>query len=140
MTMCVTVSHNLQYCDEHNLIRVMQDSCQCVDFPEMTDCYVCEGTKVISWKELPFEINIADGNFHMLWNSLGLDPKGKPIDGRILLDALKIYDPDLGIRATEEDGNFIHCGTTPAQIARYMETLTEIANEAIRREQPVIWY
>lgn len=105
--------------------------------------------------EYPHEFLLTDENFRTLWYALGLP--GKPtkkgaIDGRIILDALRGFDESLLVkppqhfRDTSDNGHVDNGGTvvflnvTQQKAARYVAQLTAIAEEAVKREEKVIWF
>jgi hypothetical protein len=87
----------------------------------------------------PFELNVAETNFETLWNVLSLDPTAVSLDPRRILKALKKTTLSLMIRGGVKQGNTVYCGISPAQAARYKVKLTEMCEEAARREEKVIW-
>jgi hypothetical protein len=109
-------------------------------------CLECEGTGQLEIRELPFELNIANGNFCTLWNALGLDsePCGEIPAGEVLL-ALESLEHELLERSeTVQRGRrgcrVIDCGIGPQQAQRYIAALTAIAREADNRIEPIVWY
>lgn len=146
MSITITINDNHNYCQEHDLGQTETYECQCVDLGEMDRCPICSGSGTETFTHYPYDMNIANGNFSMLWNALGLefDWCGN-IDGRQILDILKTFDNALLCRQTnierKENGPVIvACGVDVEGATRYISRLREIAEEAVRREQPICWY
>jgi len=140
MSVTISIEDNCNYCREHNLVQIEEYECSCVQFPREGECFMCHGTGKETFEVYPFDMNLANGNFHMLWNALALpfDYSGC-IDARIVRDALKGFDIALLIRDTIQDGNVINCGVDEERAVRYIARLTEIVDEAERRERKVCW-
>lgn len=165
MTVTITIMCNSEYIDKYRpeLVKVVPEHCQCFD-PSLgpdPDCPMCGGTGVDpiigpESKWYPFEMNIASANFITLWSALGLevdkeDPCGH-CDGRQIIDALERVMPELMVRTNHvevthkvtPDGSAEHINTFTFGIdlikaQRYIKDLREIAEEAIKREEPVYW-
>ena len=148
MSVTFTISGNAEYCRAHGLAGTRTYTCQCVDFPEEgRTCRDCGGTGTVSFEDLPFEVNMANGNARNILAALGItgDLWGS-MDGRQLLRAIDGCDPAWAERAHEESGGpgtgqcrVINCGLSAADVAERLAILREIAAEAARREEPVVW-
>lgn len=146
MSVTISIGGNRDYCIQNNLIQYDEYPCICAWNDNEADpaCPDCKGTGIERFEVLPFELNVANGNFHMLWSALGLecDYCGS-MHPHLIATILRSFDPELLRRAdrVEQDNGpmVVHCGTTPEQVQRYIETLTEIVNEAERREELIIW-
>lgn len=148
MSVTITIADNRQYCTANNLGRTVREEC-CTDHDVLCPC--CHGHGFVEYVELPFELNLANGNFATLAAALGVfdDDNGQveycgAVDGRRLLTALRSLDPALVLRAPAaeyDDGRLrvFHGGLTREQVARYIAELSAIAAEAERREQPIVW-
>lgn len=150
MTVTITILRNGCYCEEHGLVQVDRYPCfACTNLdpacPPDADCPVCEGTGQEAFRSYPFELNVANRNFATLWSALGLDADycGR-MDSRQLQAALRAADAALILRDTVVEtsparATFIDQGISPDQARRYLEALAEIASEAERREEPIVW-
>jgi len=151
MSITIMINDNQKYIDNNSpeLIHTQTFDCQCVDFSEdgkpVSSCFECKGKGTISFTNYPFEMNLANGNFRTLWNSLGLnfDYCGE-IDPRTILKAINRTPVSLVERQTTEDNeegkvHIIHCGIDTEQAGWYFTTLTEICEEAEKREEKVYW-
>ena len=85
-------------------------------------------------------INMSNRNFATLWSALGFEVElmGE-MDARKLRSAVNTMPSSLMIRPSTTDGNFIDCGVSHAQVDRYIETFTQLCDEAERMETPVQW-
>ncbi len=151
MSITITIRYNREYCYENKLIEDIQESCNCVD--EFADqakaeptCPYCYGKGTVSSRKFPFEFNLANGNFVSLWKSLGLtlrDDIWGHIDGRTLLRVLEVPVEKLLSQDSqyegEHGGTLIDFGISRSQAERYMLLLRSLADEASRREEPVVW-
>jgi len=138
MSITITIDNNRPYCLDRDLQTYTTFDCDCEG--ENPDCPYCKGTGRESFEQLPFELNLANANFRTLANALGLDDDDYgETDGRVLLKALQRTPTELVLRETVESGNSYFAGIQGEQASRYFTALTEIANEAIRREEKVIW-
>ena len=151
MSITITIRYNREYCTENELVENIQETCNCAD--ELDDqtkadpnCHYCYGKGTVSSRKFPFEFNLANGNFVSLWKSLGLtlreDVWGH-IDGRTLLGVLevpveKLLTPDSQYDG-DQGGTVIDFGISRSQAERYMQLLRSLADEASRREEPVVW-
>lgn len=101
--------------------------------------------RLFSSRKFPFEFNLANGNFASLWRSLGLtlreDVWGH-IDGRTLLGVLEVPVEKLLSQDSQYDGDqggtVIDFGISRSQAERYLQLLRSLADEASRREEPVV--
>jgi hypothetical protein len=140
MSVTITISDNRAYCQAHGMIERETFDCQCVDFPEITDCQGCQGTGKVTFEHSPFDMNLANTNFAAVWSALGLDAEySGEIDGRTLLARLATITADAFIRDPVRYGNMISSGVILEQAERYASSLTSIATEAARREEKVVW-
>ena len=137
---------------------VSRYSCQRCDYDGKVspDCPECQGAGEVVFKASRWELNMANGNFHTIFSALGLSTEcyGE-IDGRTLAKAIQDYIPGLAEREevrercgalvpSQEDERgagalHIHCGLSGEQVDARLSRLLEIAEEAARREEKVIW-
>jgi hypothetical protein len=133
---------------ENDKDRSVVESYDC-DFCDGKGCkhYHCENGKVI-FRSSKWEINMGNEFFATLMNALGLDSGNEngcgAIDGRALLAALDRFRPELAVRETTEElgakgARFINCGVDLDSIARRTAKMREIAMEATRREEMIVW-
>lgn len=94
-----------------------------------------------------FELNLANGNFATLDAALGAfdGEYCGTVDPRCLLKALQSFDLHLAVRAEQRgyvDGSlrYVCCALPLERVEQYTKVLTEIANEAERREEKVVWF
>ena len=147
MSVTITIENNRDHARENELVELEVYECQCLDLgPDPApDCPTCRGAGVCSVEHLPFELNLANGNFVTFFSALGLavDHAGE-LDGRAVAAALASFSPELAIRGARDekvDGGprVITAGTTDRQVDRYVVELAAIAGEAERREEKVVW-
>ena len=133
---------------ENDKDKSVVESYDC-DFCNGKGCkhYHCENGKVI-FRSSKWEVNMANGNFATLMSALGLssgnDNGCGAIDARTLLEALNRFRPELAVRATTEEtgpggAQMVNCGIGLDYIIRRTEKLREIAMEAARREEMIVW-
>ncbi len=116
--------------------------CQCAwdGSAPRSDCLDCHGKGEVVFTSSRWQINMANGNFHTIFSALGLSTECcGDIDPRTLAKAIKAYIPGLAVRATVQEGNMISCGLDDDQVSRRLDVLLEIAEEAARREERIIW-
>ena len=142
MSVTIFPTNNLKFCEENNLIETKIEDCLCKDAGcAIPNCHYCQGTGEWTEQIYPFELNLANGNFSTLWNSLGLefDYCGEINSGE-LLKAVSSLDSELLLRANFVDGeNFYSFGIDKNQAARYIKKLHEICLEALKRGESVTW-
>jgi hypothetical protein len=146
MSVTITISNNEEYCRQNNLISQRCYDCQRCEFDGHNEnCSECGGKGKVCFDELPFEMNTSNSNFSTLWHSLGLDfDYSGAIDARIVLRALTSSDPALLLRETTEETGDKGCrlfsfGIHEEQADRYRTTLQQIATEAMKREEQIVW-
>lgn len=149
MSVTITIANNHEHCTQNNLVEKQPQECVCF-YPDtyerpQASCHYCGGTGKYLEEFLPFEMNISSDNFRTLWSSLGLDVGdwSGSIDGRTVLRALQCGS-ELCERADRQGGGdgkarWIDLGITAEQAQRYYTRLKEIADEASRREEQIIW-
>ncbi len=140
-----------RYCTENELVENIQETGNCAD--ELDDqtkadpnCPYCYGKGTVNSRRFPYEFTLANGNFASLWRSLGLtlreDVWGH-VDGRTLLRVLEVPVEKLLSQDSqyegEQGGTLIDFGISRSQAERYMLLLRSLADEASRREEPVVW-
>ena len=114
---------------------------------------MCHGSGIdpyIEKYQYPFEMNVANKNFGLIWNSLGLDKDANSIHPLQLLSALASVRPELMER---KDRNYtkvgpngqpigarsFEFGVDAERVQYYIDKLNEIGEEAARREELIIW-
>lgn len=129
MSVTITIANNEAYVRKHHPERILVDV-----YP------ADEQSPEMKFERLPYEMNLANGNFSTVFSALGLDVDYcGHLDGRVLRDALRKTPLELLFRATVVDGNVTYCGIGQEQAAGYFTGLLEIAEEAVRREENVVW-
>lgn len=114
-------------------------------------CYQCDAcmqdpktcTQPSVFKSSRWAMNVAQDKAALIINALGLT-KGEPtpvgsINPNALLKAIERTPIDLLVRPTGVNNNIIHCGIDYDRAADYLTKLREIAREAARREDEVVW-
>ena len=145
MSVTITIKNNRKYCQEKLMVVKTQLPCQCAGYENGMrttgdeNCEECKGEGFTMMDVYPFELNLANANFETLWRVLGLDQTAPMLDPRRILKALKKTSLSKIIKGGVRDGNTIYCGISPEQAARYKVKLTELCEEASRREEKVIW-
>jgi len=128
-----------------------------IRFTNDTDESIVEVFDGEEFRYSKYNMNVANANFHTIWSALGFDtPENGDYCGKMhplkMLTALKSVSPDLMTRSHIGENplkdifidanmpNLIYWGGVDKERAkRYIERLTEIANEALRREEMIVW-
>jgi hypothetical protein len=168
MTITITISGNMEYCDENCPEKVIPADleCQCVigtDTPD-PDCHCCAGTGIDPIMtnapgDYPHEMNVSNANFKLIWNCLGFEANGDSQNalnamvldansstgemyGHELFKAIEAVNPDLFVRSARygPDFNSFEFGIDAERVSWYLTRLKEIASEAMRREEKVVWH
>ena len=141
MSVTIRISDNAKFCRENGLVEQEIYDCQfCQDGNVDPNCPDCLGKGKVVFDHFPFEATLANGNFSSVWQALGLpfDWCGS-IDGRIVQRAIANVNVDAIVRPTKVEGIVTSCGVDAQQARAYLDRLAEIANEAARREENVVW-
>jgi len=144
MSVTITIENNRQYCLANGLADERSYDCDCCD-----GCDCCDDGR-ITYLVFPWDLNIANGNFAPLWRALGFaldanDDWAGHTDGRVLAAALErvtaaqLARPE-SISTGAKGAMFYDVGLSVERIERYLTALRQIANEAERRESPVVWH
>jgi len=145
MSINITIKNNHKHCLEMGMAAKTQVPCQCAGYDNGMrtlgdpDCPECGGDGFYAMDVFPFELNMASTNFENLWKLLGLDVTAVGLDPRRLLKALKITNLDTLVRGVRKYKNEYFGGVSMEQAVRYKVKLTEMAEEASRREEPIVW-
>lgn len=125
MSVSITISGNVQFCDRNGLFREIHD-----DYGIM--------------REYPFDMNLANGNFAALWSAMGMDSMYGDIYPQKLAARVRALKCEDVVR--EESSEFgsggceiINCGLPAEQVSRYIEALSLMCEEAERREEKIVW-
>lgn len=133
---------------------VQEFECNCVwNCPPNPDCPECKGTGKVVFRNSRWEVNLCNANFAAIFAALGLphEEYGE-IDGRALLRAIESYFPGLAVRESRryrsgelmggEEGTgalHIEMGLDEEAVRIRLDKIREIAEEAARREEKVVW-
>jgi hypothetical protein len=145
MSVIITIKGNREYCREKRSVTLTQIPCQCPGYEnglrtaEKSACEHCGGQGYIEQEIFPYELNIANANFETLWSVLNLDPAAALLNPYRILKALRKTTLSLMVRGGVKQGNTSYCGISPEQASRYKVKLTELCEEASRREENIIW-
>jgi hypothetical protein len=162
MSITITINNNETYVDENcPELRIQRDlECQCVmDGKPYHKCPNCEGTGVDPIMsqfpyDYPYEMNVANSNFSTIWSALGLEkPACGEIHPTVLLKSLESVHPALMERADRSRSRqlagspesqdkgcaWFEFGVDAERVKMYIGKLTEIATEAAKREELVVW-
>jgi hypothetical protein len=130
-------------------IHISNDSDQSItesyECCENKHCPFCKGSGTYSYKLSKWQLNMSQVSFETVWSSLGFVPNPSgTIFPHALISALKSFNKELAITSSSVDniglgGRFIGCGITEQRIDRYVEKLNEIALEALKREERILW-
>ncbi len=153
MSVTFTIADNERYCRENFPERIVSVAYECLccdssmDIAPTPGCPHCRGSGICGVETFPYELNVANGNFRTLMAALGMEAESGFGDcqPRELLQAVTATSAGWIVReerveSLPEQAQAIYCGIDQEQAERYLEALAEIAREAERREQPVIWY
>jgi hypothetical protein len=140
----ITVRNNADYCDDNGLTS--WSICQCVctfDGVAEPDCVHCKGSGQLMVAKRPCEMQLSSVRFEHLFRCLGFDPVPGRCDGRILARKLAALKPERletdSIRIVH-GGVSVHTGKVDGSTAvLWHAKLSEIANHAESREEPVVW-
>ena len=137
--MTITIAGNREHTISTGMMQYSKYPC--CDIPA---CPSCQGKGETKYEVLPYELNLANVNFAHLWNTLGLttDEDGGSCDGRVILR--KLAGAPLPVRQGyhkigDQGAESIDPGIDTERAERYYYVLKEIAEEATRREELVIW-
>lgn len=130
MSVTISIENNVPFIDENSpelvTVRTYEDPCS----PDGT----------ASFKDYPFEVNLANGNFFALWQAIGLEADYcGAIEADVLLAALSRFDVNSLVSETVVDGRMVCCGRTIEQVSRYFWNVSLIAHEAKSRGELVTW-
>ena len=153
MSVTITISGNREYFEANGGIPMVEYDCQTCEFegpdPACVECLPYGGKGKVRLEALPFNGNICSSNLYRIWALLGLDPETDgdcygQIDGADLLERLKKADPmrlvQETVEATGSGGcHVVYCGTDEDAARNYIRFLTEMAEEAIRRDKLIWW-
>ena len=129
MSVTITIANNSEYVKKN-----------CPELIKFEEYPADEFYPAAKFEYLPFEMNMANGNFQTVFSALGLNTEYcGSMDGRKLQNAIRSFNPELAIRATNISKNIIEIGIDEDRITYYTESLLEIADEAIKREEMVCW-
>lgn len=150
MSVTISVANNHYYCDRAGLTKIQIMECHCGDCDLGFDqgCDICGGSGEMPIAVYPFELNVANGNWCAIIRELGI---GDPQDlttgecwGCLMQGALSRVTPEALVKNPSIDfgltGTTVYeAGRTLDQAGRYLKALRIIAEEAIRREEMVVW-
>ena len=117
MSITVSPNNNRKYCEEHKLVEI-----QVLDPVE--DAYQIKVCKMSEIKYYPFEMRLANANFEYLCCVLGIefDHCGR-VDPKLVLERLGAIDKYV----------FSY------QDKSYHRELKKIADEAVKRNEIIVW-
>lgn len=152
MSVTITIANNNDHTRAAGTMTYTEYDCQRCEFdganPNCVECAPYGGKGKVRFENLPFEMNVANGNFSLLWNALALpfDWSGS-IDARRILAVVPATDTALLMRDTREEGGsaegggcrVIHVGIDQERADSYLTRLRAIAEEAAKREERVVW-
>lgn len=104
----------------------------------------CQGYGPDPVKSTP-ELNVANGNAHVIIRLLLGYESADIYGGELDADDVKLrlsmagYRADGAVRPTVRQGNMIDCGLPLERIQQYIEVLSEIAEIASRRGEPILY-
>lgn len=122
-----------------------------VFFTNDTDDSIVEVFDGEEFRSSKFNLNMTTASFRIVWSALGFtlatdgDDHGtmhplklvnalKNLRPELLICGGNIMDDVLGLGGTQ-----VHFGIHKERAERYITRLTEIANEALRREENIVW-
>jgi hypothetical protein len=148
MSVTITITGNRAFCEARNMVDESERfECDLCD-GSAPDCPECKGKGYVSFPIYPYELNISNGNFCTLWNSLALSVSNDNLCGSIdppsLTLALLSGNPELAVRQGGRSSGrgratLIEFGISDDQAKRYHVRLAEIAAEAMKRGEFVTW-
>ena len=133
MSVTITIENNHQYVDQHCAELIKIETFE----PDEFDPEGC------SYKEYPFEMDLANINFAALWRALGLyteDCFTGSMSANLLLSYLKRLRINNICREDEKEDNYFAQGIDREKATRYYWSLMQIAKEAEKRNTNVVWY
>jgi len=160
MSVTISIQNNRSYVDENCPDRISYTTfkCECdmsTGNPD-PDCWECHGKGEITFSDYPFEMNLANANFHTLFSALGLstDYCGTVAPQAVLkalnrtplaLIVREDREEPIGIvdclrkKAKNEGCEVVYFGISLDRAQSYQTRLAAIALEAERREESVTW-
>jgi len=150
---CITISiaNNEDHAEELGLVSSETHPCVCTYALGTPDalCACCDGTGEVTLELYPYEYNLSAGAFSTLWHSLGFAYRDSgTIDPRTLLQRIRSTPAELLTKPAREEVVYSEgdphtmrfAAVTVARAEQYLEELTDIAEEAEKREDPVVWW
>ena len=136
MSVDFTIKDNYDYCIENDLF----------DVKEIDDYRMGHEGEKIEHKFCHFTMNVANGSCRHILNMLGIPSNTQGIlEGEKMIERIKNASPSLNIVETKktigENGcSITESGYDKARNLSYFTHLLAIANEAVRRGEPVVWW
>lgn len=148
MSVTIQIDGNRDYCDRAGLTKIEQVECYCGDCDQGFEphCDSCGGTGKMLSATYPYELNIANSNWAALVAELGIANPGRCYEGECWGHRLKVAVKHVEPDALTKTGQFdvldalFEAGRSRQQVERYLQALEMIAQEAMRREERVIWH
>ena len=133
MSLTVTIKNNEEYVDQNCPDKIL------VTVEEADPIYFPKGH---TFKQYHYEMNLSNGNFTKLIAMLGVefDYTGS-LSPNLVLSMLKNKKPSCFMEEGNlTDGMWSDCGITLDQSSRYYFSLLQMANEAKRRNECLVWF
>lgn len=145
MSIVISISENVPYCDRHGLIFERYSECYCGKGSRPDPgCVVCKGSGQCVTQEYPYTLLIQTGCFAQVWRAMGLSRSQTSVDGRVILDRLARIDIQgtIGLMQLSDEVNEhanVLVPTSRRAVDQMLRLLSQIAREATRRECNVFW-
>ena len=107
------------------------------------NCIDCRGTGIVYILRSKWSASITETNFRFFWSFLGLDLEDTygEIDGRDLKNRIKNLTPVcVANQLCLSRARFDNCDNTETYLSDNFKFLLDYAEEAIKREEKLIWY
>lgn len=142
MSVTITISGNRKFCQDNNLVGKLEYNCQTCEFDgNKPTCRECGGSGKVCFEDLPFEMNVTNGNFNRLWEILGITfSYSGTVNALTLLNKLANTSASKMVSTWWcEETELEYYATTPDQAQSYFDRLAQIAAEAMKRNQVIVW-
>ena len=140
MTVTISINNNYEYVDQ-NCPELIEKE----DFSDIAADYGYNTPHIV--KHYPFELNVANSNFGLIWRNLGLVSAEEDfsewccgeIDSQELYKLLLSFSPAKITYSPYQEGIMYDCGVDMERASRYYWNLMKIVREALDRNESIVW-
>lgn len=138
MSITITINNNVKYLRENAPESITREYLDPNDiYDQQMLQYYPEGYR----EYFPFEMNLANANFGDLWRSLELE---FDYSGELSADVvIKALEENFSVKKLVAngftEGNYIEIGRSREQVTSYYWRLNQLAREALKRGENIVW-